>query len=180
MSKRVLVVSSSPRIGGNSDVLADAFVKGALEAGHKVEKVNLAGKKIEFCKGCFACQTTQRCVIRDDADAIEQKMQEADVLVFATPIYYYEMSGQLKTMLDRGNPLYTTDYKFRDVYFLASAAEDEEFVPKRALSGVEGWVECFEKATLAGHVFAGGVTNKGDIEHHPALQQAFEMGKLIQ
>ena len=108
MSKKVLVISSSPRIGGNSDVLSDAFVKGALEAGNEVEKVNLAGKKIEFCRGCFACQTTQRCVIRDDADEIEQKMQEADVLVFATPIYYFEMSGQLKTMLDRGNPLYTS------------------------------------------------------------------------
>ncbi len=179
MSKRVLVISSSPRNGGNSDVLADAFVKGAVEAGNEVEKVNLAGKKIEFCKGCFACQTSQRCVIRDDADAIEQKMQEADVLVFATPIYYFEMSGQLKTMLDRGNPLYTTDYKFRDVYFLSSAAEDEEFVPKRALSGVEGWIECFKNARLAGHIFAGGVTNKGDIEKHPSLQKAFEMGKLI-
>lgn len=179
MSKKVLVISSSPRIGGNSDVLSDAFVKGALEAGNEVEKVNLAGKKIEFCRGCFACQTTQRCVIRDDADEIEQKMQEADVLVFATPIYYFEMSGQLKTMLDRGNPLYTADYKFRDVYFLSSAAEDEEFVPKRALSGVEGWVECFEKARLAGSVFAGGVTDKGDIENHSSLQQAFEMGRQI-
>ncbi len=179
MSKKVLVISSSPRIGGNSDVLSDAFVKGALEAGNEVEKVNLAGKKIEFCRGCFACQTTQRCVIRDDADEIEQKMQEADVLVFATPIYYFEMSGQLKTMLDRGNPLYTADYKFRDVYFLSSAAEDEEFVLKRALSGVEGWVECFEKARLAGSVFAGGVTDKGDIENHSSLQQAFEMGRQI-
>lgn len=179
MSKKVLVISSSPRIGGNSDVLSDAFVKGALEAGNEVEKVNLAGKRIEFCRGCFACQTTQRCVIRDDADEIEQKMQEADVLVFATPIYYFEMSGQLKTMLDRGNPLYTADYKFRDVYFLSSAAEDEEFVPKRALSGVEGWVECFEKARLAGSVFAGGVTDKGDIENHSSLQQAFEMGRQI-
>ena len=179
MSKKVLVISSSPRIGGNSDVLSDAFVKGALEAGNEVEKVNLAGKKIEFCRGCFACQTTQRCVIRDDADEIEQKMQEADVLVFATPIYYFEMSGQLKTMLDRGNPLYTADYKFRDVYFLSSAAEDEEFVPKRALSGVEGGGECFEKARLAGSVFAGGVTDKGDIENHSSLQQAFEMGRQI-
>ncbi len=179
MSKKVLVISSSPRVGGNSDILADAFVKGAKEAGNDVEKVNLAGKRIEFCRGCFSCQTTQRCVIRDDADQIEQKMQDADVLVFATPIYYYEMSGQLKTMLDRGNPLYTTEYKFRDVYFLSTAAEDEEYVPKRALSGVEGWIECFQNAKLAGSVFAGGVTDKGEIEGHKALNDAYEMGKEI-
>ncbi|MDO4648186.1 MAG: flavodoxin family protein [Eubacteriales bacterium] len=180
MSKKVLVISSSPRIGGNSDALADAFVRGAKDAGNDVEKVNLAGKKIEFCRGCFVCQTTKRCVIRDDADRIEQKMQEADVLVFATPIYYYEMSGQLKTMLDRGNPLYTTDYKFRDVYFLSSAAEDETSVPERAISGVEGWIACFEHARLAGTVFAGGVTDKGDIENHSSLTKAYEMGKAIQ
>ncbi|KIR03580.1 Iron-sulfur flavoprotein [Lachnospiraceae bacterium TWA4] len=179
MSKKVLVISSSPRVGGNSDVLADAFIKGAKESGHQVEKVNLAGKTIEFCRGCFVCQTTQRCVIRDDADQITQKMQDADVLVFATPIYYYEMSGQLKTMLDRGNPLYTTNYKFRDIYFLSAAAEDEESVPNRAVSGVEGWIECFSNAKLAGTVFAGGVTDKGDIKNHPSLEVAYEMGKAI-
>ncbi len=179
MSKNVLIISSSPRMGGNSDVLADAFAKGAAEAGNQVEKVNLANKEINFCKGCFVCQSKQRCFMRDDADAIEQKMEQADVLAFATPIYYYEMSGQLKTMLDRGNPLFTTDYKFRDVYFLSTAAEDEEEVPARATSGVEGWIECFEHARLAGTVFAGGVTNKGDIENHPSLEEAFEMGKNI-
>ncbi len=119
-------------------------------------------------------------VIRDDADLIEQKMQDADVLVFATPIYYYEMSGQLKTMLDRGNPLYTANYKFRDIYVLSSAAEEDEDVPQRAISGIEGWIDCFEHARLAGSVFVGGVTDVGDIENHPSLAKAYEMGKGIQ
>lgn len=179
MAKKVFVISCSPRIQGNSDVLADAFIKGAKEAGHEVEKVNLANLQIGFCRGCFACQSTQRCVIKDDADQIEQKMEKADILVFATPIYYYEMSGQLKTMLDRGNPLYTSNYQFRDIYFLSTAAEDEESVPYRAIQGVEGWIECFEHARLAGTVFAGGVTNKGDIQDHPSLQKAYAMGKQI-
>ena len=121
-----MIVSTSPRKGSNSDRLADEFARGAQESGNEVEKVSLAGKDIQFCRGCFACQKTQRCVIRDDADAIEQKMEHADVLVFATPIYYYEMSGQMKTMLDRGNPLFTTGYAFRDVYLLSTAAEDGE------------------------------------------------------
>lgn len=106
-------------------------------------------------------------------------MEQADILVFATPIYYYEMSGQMKTMLDRSNPLYVSAYKFRDVYFLSSAAEEQEEVSIRAKNGLEGWIECFEKARLAGTVFAGGVTNVKDVKGHRALQMAFEMGNSI-
>ncbi len=173
-----MIISTSLRKGGNSDALADEFAKGAADVGHEVEKVNLARKRIEFCRGCFACQSTKRCVIRDDADEIEQKMEQADVLVFATPIYYYEMSGQMKTMLDRGNPLYTADYKFRDVYLL-SAAEDDEQACKRVVSGLQGWIECFSKARLAGNVLAGGVTNTKDIQGHSALKKAYELGKAV-
>ena len=111
MSKNVLILSTSPRKGGNSDLLADAFAAGAREAGHEVEKVCLYDKDIAFCRGCLACQKTQRCVIRDDADAIAQKMLTADVLVFATPIYFYEMCGQMKTMLDRTNPLFPAELR---------------------------------------------------------------------
>ena len=110
MNKKVLIISTSPRAGSNSELLACEFGRGAKNSGNEVEIVSLKDKEIRFCRGCFACQKTQRCVIRDDADLIEQKMEKADVLVFATPIYYYEMSGQMKTMLDRGNPLFTTDY----------------------------------------------------------------------
>ena len=126
MGKTVLVISTSPRTGSNSELLANEFARGAKDAGNEVEIISLKDKDIKFCRGCFACQKTKRCVIRDDADLIEQKMEKADVLVFATPIYYYEMSGQMKTMLDRGNPLFTTDYAFRDVYFIAAAAEDAQ------------------------------------------------------
>ena len=110
---------------------------------------------------------------------IAKKMHDAEVIVFATPIYYYEMSGQMKTMLDRANSLYGTDYIFQDLYMLSTAAEDEESVDARAVSGLEGWIECFERARLAGTVFAGGVNGIGEIEGHPALEQAFEMGKAV-
>ncbi len=134
---------------------------------------------MRFCLGCFACQKTGKCVIKDDMNEIVPKMEQADVLVFATPIYYYEMSGQMKTLLDRANPLFVSDYRFRDVYFLSSAAEDEDFVPQRAQSGLEGWIECFEKAHLTGSVFGGGVTDVGEIKGHHALAEAYEMGKAI-
>ncbi len=175
--KKILVISTSPRRGSNSEALAEAFASGAREAGHEVELVSLRGKDVQFCRGCFVCQETQRCVIHDDADTLRQKALEADVLVFATPIYYYEMSGQLKTLLDRFNPLFPSDYAFRDVYLMTAAAEDEDFVPQRALNGLEGWVECFERAKLAGHVFMGGVTEAGENPEHPALRQARSMGR---
>ena len=177
--KKVLVVSSSPRKNSNSEALALAFAEGAREAGHEVEFVSLRGKRISFCQGCFVCQEKQRCVFRDDADEICQKALAADVLVFATPIYYYEMSGQLKTLLDRLNPLFPSDCAFTDVYLLTAAAEDEASVPERAVSGVEGWIECFERARLAGTVFMGGVTAAGEKPAHPALETARLMGSRV-
>ena len=179
MSKNVLVISTSPRKNGNSALLAEEFARGAQQAGNNVEKISLHDKTIGFCKGCLACQKTQRCVIHDDADIIAQKMLAADVIVFATPIYYYEMSGQMKTMLDRGNPLYSADYAFRDIYLLAAAAEDEADTMEGAIHGLQGWLACFEKARLAGTVFAGGVGGVGEINGHAALLNAYEMGKAV-
>ena len=155
------------------------FAKGAKDAGHEVTEITLRDKNIGFCKGCFACLKLGHCVIDDDAVEIAKMMHDAQVLVFATPIYYYEMSGQMKTMLDRANPLYGTDYAFTDVYFLSTAAEDENDVDSRALSGMEGWISCFDRAKLAGTVFAGGVNDAGEIAGHPALKKAYEMGKNI-
>jgi len=175
--KKILIVSTSPRRNSNSEALALAFAAGAKEAGHEVEFVTLRGKTVNFCRGCFVCQEKLRCVIRDDADSICREALTADALVFATPIYYYEMSGQLKTLLDRLNPLFPSDYAFRDVYLLTSAAEEEDSVPSRAVSGVEGWVDCFERARLAGTVFMGGVTEAGEKPDHPALEEARRMGR---
>ena len=179
MSKKILVISTSPRKGGNSDALADQFIRGAQEAGNQVEKVSLYDKTIGFCRGCLTCQSTQHCVIQDDANTIVQAMLSADVIVWATPIYYYGMSGQMKTMLDRSNPLFSADYQFRDIYLLAAAAENEEHTVQGAVTGLQGWIDCFEGTRLAGTVFAGGVTSVGEIQGHPALTQAYELGKHV-
>lgn len=179
MSKKVLIISTSPRKNGNSELLADAFLNGAKSGGNMVEKVTLYDKTICFCKGCLACQKTGRCVIHDDAGDIAEKMLTAEVLVFATPIYYYEMSGQMKTMLDRTNPLFPADYAFRDVYLLSTAADNEEGIDARATNGLEGWIECFPKARLAGTVLAGGVNGVGEIKGHSALEKAYEMGRSV-
>ena len=99
--------------------------------------------------------------------------------MFATPIYYYEMCGQMKTMLDRSNPLYNADYAFRDIYLLAAAAEEEPSAIDGALQGLEGWIACFEQAHLAGSVFGGGAQAVGSIAGNPALNEAYELGKQV-
>ena len=94
---RILIITTSLRAKSNSDILAEQMAAGAKAAGHQVECISLKGKTIEFCRGCLACQKTQKCVLNDDAVAIAEKVIDADTLVFVTPIYYYEMSGQMKT-----------------------------------------------------------------------------------
>lgn len=177
--KKILVISTSFRNHSNSHAMAKAFARGANEAGNEVELVSLQNKEIRFCRGCLACQKTGKCVINDDAPTIVNIMHDVNVIVFATPIYYYEMSGQMKTLLDRANPLYGSDYHFTDIYILTCAAEDDPEVPTRAIAGLEGWIECFERAALKGSVFAGGVTAPNDIQGHKALTEAYDMGKTI-
>lgn len=178
MSKKVLIVSSSQRKHGNSETLADAFANGAREADHSVETVRLREKQIGFCRGCLACLKLGHCVIQDDAVEIAAKMHDADVLVFATPVYY-SVCGQLKTMLDRANPLFGSDYAFSEAYLLATAVEDGRSTFDGAKKAVQGWVDCFSRCTLAGTVFAGGVDGVGEIAGHPALEQARQMGMGI-
>ncbi len=179
MSK-ILVITTSFRAKSNSDALADEMIRGAKDAGHGAEKISLKNKRIGFCRGCLACQKTEKCVIRDDAAEIAEKVKAADTLVFVTPIYYYEMSGQMKTLLDRLNPLFPSDYRFRKVYLLSVAAEDEEHVPQKALSGLGGWVDCFEKAELAGSLFCGGLNDAGEARRDTkGLEKAYAFGKQL-
>jgi len=179
MSKKVVIVSTSLRRNSNSDALAEEFAKGAREAGHSVEKLTLAGKKLEFCRGCLSCQTTHRCVIHDDAAELWEKMVQADALVFATPVYYYEMSGQMKTLLDRGNPVFGTDPAFRSIYLLASAADENPTAMDGAVHGLGGWLDCFPGTRLKGVVRATGVNGPGEVAGSPVLRQAYEMGKSV-
>ena len=179
MSK-ILVITTSLRAKSNTDILAEELVKGARDAGNDVEVISLKGKEIRFCIGCLACQKTQRCIQKDDALAIADKVLEAETLVFVTPIYYYEMSGQMKTLLDRLNPLYSADYQFRKVYMLSTAAEEEDFVPEKAVSGLQGWVDCFEKAELAGSLFCGGLNAPGEASGaDEKLRAAYDFGEKL-
>lgn len=177
MSKNVLVISTSLRQNSNSDLLAQQFAQGAREAGHQVEVISLRGKDLRFCNGCMACLKAPRCVIPDDANAIVEQMGAAEVICFATPVYYYEMSGQMKTLLDRANPLYSADYRFRDIYLLTASAEDNS-ASDGPVHGLEGWIACFEQARLAGVVRGGNANDPGEMAQEK-LTEAYEMGKHV-
>lgn len=180
MSKKVLIISTSLRANSNSEELAKAFLQGAESSGNSVEMISLRGKNIAFCRGCLACQKTQTCIIKDDAIEIAEKVKEADVLVFATPIYYYEMSGQMKTLLDRLNPLYPSEYQFRDIYLLATAADHDSSAMDGVIKGMEGWIACFEQAKLAGVLCGIGLESTGEAkEQKRLLEEAFQFGKNI-
>lgn len=178
MAKKVIIISTSLRGGSNSDILAHECEKGAVEVGHDVEYISLKGKEIKYCIGCLACQSKGSCVLTDDVAEIMDKVKEAEVIVYATPIYYYEMSGQMKTLLDRLNPLYPMDYKFREIYMIATAAEAEESTFEKAYNGLQGWVDCFEKAELKGIVTGGGIDAANTAtDHSDAMKKAYDLGK---
>jgi multimeric flavodoxin WrbA len=178
--KKVVVISSSLRPNSNSQKLAAEFARGAEAAGNEVEFISLQAKEIAFCRGCLACQKSGRCVIKDDVNEILAQVLAADVVAFASPVYYYTMSGQLKTLFDRMNGLYAAKPSFRDVYVLAVAAEAADSAFAGTIDGVCNWISCFEKAHLAGVLTGGGLTAPGDIdEKTELLRRAFELGQGV-
>ena len=149
--KNVLILSSSPRKGGNTDLLCDEFAKGAKEAGNKVTKIRIADKKIGYCTGCYACQKTHKCVIKDDAAAILKKMQAADVIVFGTPAYFYSCTGQLKVLFDRTVAIYP-DLPNKQYYYLLAQADENKDTFAGTIKSLDGFLDCYEGSKLKGVV----------------------------
>ncbi len=179
MTKNVLIISSSPRKGGNSDTLCDEFMKGAMEAGNNVEKVRLSEKKINFCTGCGVCNTTHKCVQRDEMEEILNKMVEADVIVLATPTYFYAMDGQMKTFIDRTVPRYT-EISNKDFYFIVSAADSNKSSLDKVIESFRGFTEdCLENPHEKGIIYGVSSWQIGDIKNTPAIEEAYKMGKTV-
>ena len=177
--KKVIVVTSSPRKGGNSETLAQKFAEGAIDAGNEVEIVAVRDIGLKFCTGCMYCQSHDRCVLNDGMNDLYSKFQNADVIAFATPVYYYAVCGQLKTMLDRLNPLYPRKNKFKEVYLLATAGEAEESAMDGSVKDIQGWIDCFDGVKLRGVIRAIGVNEKGEINNTDFPAQSYEMGKSV-
>lgn len=179
MKKKVLVISASPRRGGNSDLLCDQFMLGAKDAGHQVEKIFVQDKNIKFCLGCMSCQKNGgRCVQKDDMEEILPKMVEADVLVMATPIYFYSLNAQLKVLIDRCCPQYTR-ISNKKAYFIATCADSRKESMDAAVASFRGFLDCLNSVEEAGLIYATGVTEMGDIEEKPEMAIAYKMGKAV-
>lgn len=178
MSKNVLILSGSPRKGGNSDLLCDEFAKGAREAGHRVEKIRVAEKNIGFCRACYACKENGVCVIRDDMAEVLQKMIDADVLVLSSPVYFYSIDAQLKALIDRTVARWL-EVKDKEFYYIVTMADEDAASADTTLACFRGYADCVEGAVEKGVIIGGGAYEKGEIKSHPAMQQAYRMGKNV-
>lgn len=98
---RIVVLKGSPNVKGSSNMLAESFSKGAAEAGHEIIEIDAAHADISPCIGCVHCGYEGECVLSDDMDVFREEILKSDMLVFVTPLYYYGMSAQLKTLIDR-------------------------------------------------------------------------------
>jgi len=177
MSKNVLILSGSPRKGGNSDLLCGEFMKGALEAGHQVEKIRVAEKQIGFCRGCYACKSGP-CAIRDDMAEVLQKMIDADVIVLASPVYFYSIDAQLKALIDRTVARWL-EVKDKEFYYIMTAADGERASMETTLACFRGYADCVEGAKEMGVIYGTGVYEKGAVRDTRAMAEAYEIGKAI-
>jgi multimeric flavodoxin WrbA len=178
MSKQVLILSSSPRKNGNSDTLCEQFAKGAKEARLHVDRVFLGENKIGYCTACEACKRSGKCAKKDDMAAILDSMIAADVIVMATPVYFYTMCAQMKTLLDRTVARYT-EISNKEFYFIATAAVGNKAALERTIEGFRGFTACLNGAQEKGVVYGTSAWGAGEIRSSRAMQQAYEMGKAV-
>lgn len=177
-AKKVLIVCGSPRRNGNTSILCDEFMKGAVEARHDVEKILLADKKVNLCTGCGTCVRTKKCAQKDDMAALLEKMLAADVIVLATPVYFYSMSAQLKVFIDRCAPRYE-EMRGKEFYFVLAAADSKRANMKRVVEALRGFTFCLEDPREKGIVYGLGAWEPGDVRSGPAMREAYEMGRNL-
>ena len=174
--KRVLIISSSPRKNGNSELLCKEFYEGAVESGHEAEIVRLAEKQIGYCKGCYVCRKRGKCVQDDDMLPLLEKIKKADVLVLATPVYFYTMCAQLKTFIDR--LFYVYRQVHADIYMLITAADEDMPLLEQTAESIRGCTrDCLEGCEEKGCLIVGGVGKRGEIIGREEMEVAFEMGR---
>lgn len=179
MSKKVLILSGSPRKGGNSDVLCDEFARGATESGNKVEKIRVAEKKIGYCLGCYYCSDHGgECAIKDDMAEVLQKMIDADVIVLASPVYFYSIDAQLKAVIDRTVARWT-EVENKEFYYIVTCADEERESAETTLACFRGYADCVNGAREKGVIYGTGAYQKGEILGSPAMKEAYNAGKNV-
>ena len=175
---KVLAISSSPRLHGNSDLLCDQFLKGAAQAGHTVEKIRLAERDIRPCTACYGCGETHACVQQDGMAEMLDKVIGADVIVLAVPVYFYSMAAQMKIFIDRCFARFR-EIKSKDFYFIVTSAAPQHEAATETIAGLRGFLRCLPEAREKDIIYGSGAWDKGDILRHPAYEKAFELGKAL-
>ena len=178
--KKVLILEGSPRRSGNSSILSNEFARGAEEAGCSVEKLRVAGKKIAGCLGCNACyRNGGTCIQKDDMAEVRAKMLEADVIVLASPIYFYSMTSQMKAVIDRSYAFYQ-QLEGKTFYFIISCGATDASYTETMLSALRGFTCCIPNAKEAGAVLGIGAMEAGEIRESAAMAEAYQLGRSIQ
>lgn len=178
-ARKVLVIEGSPRRGGNSDTLSDAFARGAREAGHAVEKVYLRDLAIGYCADCEACRTRDGgCVRHDDFQGLRDRVLAADVLAFVSPVYFYSVTAQLKTFFDR---MYSAHGALagKACYFITTGAAPDERYFQTAIDTYHGFIRCFPDMEDRGVIIGCNAQAKGAIAGNPALDEAYRAGRSV-
>lgn len=174
--KSILILSSSPRRGGNSEILCNEFKKGAEEARHTVEMININDYDIIFFENKYY-KRSDNPEDADDAIRIIQKMAAADVIVLSSPVYFYSMTGQMKTLIDRVFQ-YEKDLKSKEFHYIITATDNEEEALQGTIDGFRGFIRCLYDAREIGIVRGHGARDSGSILKKPtAIQEAYELGK---
>lgn len=179
MAKNVLILLGSPRKGGNSDVLCDEFMKGAVESGNTVEKIFVRSKRIAPCNACYFCRDNGgKCVIKDDMAEILDKMHWADVIVMSSPVYFYSIDAQMKTVIDRTLAQWT-NIKNKEFYYIMTAAEDSAAVMNCTLECFRGFAVCLDGSKEKGVIYGKGLYDIGDVKGSKYIAEAYEMGRSV-
>lgn len=178
-NKSVLIISGSPRKGGNTDLLCDAFARGAEETGGQVEKIFLADYRIDYFSEADEQRVGDRASeAEDDVPMLVDKMVRADVIVLASPVYYMNITGQLKTFIDRTFGRYR-EMKDKEFFYLTACADPEESTADWAINAFRGFVMCLPNPTERGMVKAIGMGRKGAVKGSQFEEEAYQLGKNI-
>ena len=182
MSKNVLIISSSMSGTKNTKKLCEQFAEGAKASSNNVELLELRGKKINYCLGCNTCKRNAgTCVYKDDVPEILDKMIKADVIVLASPIYFYSITGQMKTLIDRSYAKFD-QMKNKEFYFILTCAAPYEAPYKNdldiAINSFRGFIRCLPNAKEK-NVIIGDDMASTEIENTKAYKEAYQSGKSI-
>lgn len=173
----ITIINGSPRIGGNTEIMAEEFARGAKAAGHQVEMIRMSEKKVSGCLGCQYCFSHNGdCIQKDDMQDILTTLNQSDLVVFASPIYWFDMTGQIKCVIDRMYALGSVGFHFNKTALLLDSGADNVFDAAisqyRMTCGYLKWQDM-------GIITIPGMDEKGSMKTHPKLKEVYNLAASL-